>query len=79
MILCSLPVLVGWATKGFTKFKYPVKSNSRFSGNKRNACQMFINQKKKSNVIYIFSHKCHIAHKQDKFEAPRKGKYFFVI
>lgn len=52
--LVSLPVLVGWATKGFTKFKYPVNSNSRFSGNKRNACQMFINQKKKAMWFTYF-------------------------
>lgn len=69
MILCLLPVLIGWTTKGFTKFHCAVNCNSGFSQNKRNACQIFTNQKN-GNVIYVF------AYEQDKFEAPRKGKAY---
>lgn len=74
MMLCLLPVLVGWATESFKTFTVLLTASLDFLERKGMLAKYSLI--KNGDMIYMFSHRYYTAYEQDKFEAPRKGKAY---
>lgn len=79
MITCSLPMIFAWVNGRVLLSKWKihcrVNSNSRFSLNKKNTCQIIKTKRKNSSVIYV-SHQ--ISHHLNKLNLKFQGKKMLI-